>query len=194
MDREREDSSYYTSYDENPIVKYLLSKTYGTDENGNGKKIDLDFLVPATGTQKDNITTLVATGEYPDIFDMTYYPGTAVELYEEGITLDITEYVEKYMPNYMAYMEANPDFKTIASNVVDGESKILQLYAHGTIVADMWGGFMYRRDWIVKYGTNPKDGSSFSGEYTVLKEDGTPTLTVGLIMWFPKRWLRSYLY
>ena len=169
-----EDSSYYTTYDENPVVKYLLSKTYGTDGSGNGKKIDLNFMVPVAGTQKESITTLVATGEYPDIFDMTYYPGTAAELYSEGITLDLTDYVEKYMPNYMAYMEVNPDFKTTATNMVDGESKILQLFAHGTMVSDMWGGYMYRRDWIVKYGTNPKDGSSFSGEFTVMKEDGTP--------------------
>ena len=165
-----EDSAYYTDYRDNPGVDYILSKTWGADN----KKIDFEFVIPAAGKQKENITTLIATGEYADVMEMTFYPGSATELYEEGIALDLTEYVEKYMPNYMAFLDSHPDYKLTATNVVDGETKYIQLYNYNDAEILMWEGYLYRRDWIIKYGTNPKDGSSFSGEYTVMKEDGTP--------------------
>ena len=163
------DSIYYTDYKENPVVKYMESKSWGSDK----AKIDLDFLIPVAGAEKDNCVTLISTGEYPDIMDMSVYPGTISELYNDGIALDITEYVEKYMPNYLAYLDAHPDLKATATNVVDGEKKYLGIYGYGDDPEDMWGGYMYRRDWIVKYGKNPTDGSTFSGAYTETKEDGT---------------------
>ena len=165
-----EEASYYSDYRNNPGVEYLLSKTWGPDE----KKVDLEFSIPASGTQKENCNTLIATGEYTDLMEMSYYTGSAADLYEEGIAMDITEYVEKYMPNYMAYLDAHPDYKVTATNIVNGEPRFIQLYNYADVVDYNWGGYLYRRDWIIKYGTNSKDGSSFSGEYTVINEDGTP--------------------
>ena len=164
------DSSYYTEYEENPAMQYLMSKSWGTDN----KKLDLDFMVPVGGSEKDNCVTLISTGEYTDLMDLSVYPGSITELYDDGIALDITEYVEKYMPNYLAFLEAHPELKATAMNVVDGEKKYLGLYGYEDASAKMWGGYMYRRDWIVKYGTNPTDGSTFSGAYTETKADGTP--------------------
>ena len=164
------DSSYYPSYNDNPAIQFLNTKTWGPDN----KKINLDFIVPVSGQEKDNTVTLISTGEYPDIMDLSAYPGTITELYNDGIALDITEYVEKYMPNYLAYLDAHPDLKATAMNVVNGEKKYLGLYNYEDAPGFMWGGFMYRRDWIVKYGKNPSDGSAFSGSYTLTKEDGTP--------------------
>ena len=166
------DSTYYTDFAENPVMKYLMSKSWGTDN----AKVDLEFLVPVAGQEKDNCVTLISTGEYPDVMDLSAYPGSAAELYEDGIALDITEYVEKYMPNYLAYLDAHPDLKATATNIVNGEKKYLGLYTYADDPGDMWGGYMYRRDWIVKYGKNPNDGSSFSGSYTETNEDGTPNV------------------
>ena len=165
-----EDSSYYTDYKDNPGMEYLMTKTWGTDN----KKLDFEFVVPVAGKQKENITTLIATGEYSDLIDMSFYPGSATDLYQEGIALDLTDYVQKYMPNYLAYLDANPEYKLTATNVVDGETKYIQLYNYNDAQIVMWEGYLYRRDWIIKYGTSPVDGSTFSGEYTVIREDGTP--------------------
>ena len=164
-----EESSYYTDYRDNPAVNYMLTKTWGPEN----KTMDLEFLLPAAGSEKDNCVTLIGTGEYPDIMDMVVYPGSITELYTEGVAMDITDYVEQYMPNYMAYLDAHPDLKATAMNVVNGEKKYLGLYSYSDGVAEMWGGYEYRRDWIVKYGKNPKDGSSFAGRYTETNEDGT---------------------
>ena len=167
-----EESSYYASYNQNPCVEYMLSKTY-KDKAGKDTKIGIDFQVPATGTAQNNLMTVISTGDYSDIMDMSLYPGSIVDLYEQGTVQDITYYVENYMPNYMAFLDANPEYKRTATNVVDGETKYLQLYYYKNTIQEQWGGFMYRRDWIVNYGKNPKDGSSFSGEYTLKNDDGT---------------------
>ena len=165
-----EESSYYTDYKENPAVNYLLKKTWGPEN----KTMDLEFLIPAGGSEKDNCVTLIGTGEYPDIMDLVVYPGSVSGLYTEGIAMDITEYVEQYMPNYLAFLDAHPDLKATTMNVVNGEKKYLGIYSYGDGVPEMWGGYEYRRDWIVKYGKNPTDGSSFTGAYTETNEDGTP--------------------
>jgi putative aldouronate transport system substrate-binding protein len=143
-------------------VEYLLD--YTEYENKNGKfKIDLEFMVPVAGSEVDNFNTLLSTGEYADIMEMSRYQGSIVELYEDGVIVDLTEYMEEYMPNYMAYLEANPELARTAANLVDGERKYLQLYSYNSSVMDeYWSGYNYRRDWLVKYGENPVDGSKFS--------------------------------
>ena len=166
------DSSYYLDYKDNPAVQYALTKTY-KGKDGKDVKIDVGFDIPATGTAKDNLNTLISTGDYQDVMDMSIYTGDVMDLYEQGIAQDLTTYVEDYMPNYMAYLDAHPDIKMLATNNVDGEKKYIKLYSNSNQLADQWTGYLYRRDWLVKYAKNPADGSSFSGEYTIKNDDGT---------------------
>jgi len=170
-----EDSSYYADYKENPSVQYITSKTWGTDDKGNDVKINLDFIVPIAGSETDNYNTLLATGDYPEMMQVVS-SAPVTELYEEGIALDITYYIENYMPNYMAFLEANPHLAKTATNAVDGEAKYIQLYSYHDQVEDSWCGFSYRRDWIIKYGVNPIDGSAFSGAYALTNEDGSANM------------------
>ncbi len=169
-------SEAYTDYDDNPGIEYLETLSFGKDEKGNDKYIDLSFYIPVSGSEADNFNTLIATGDYMDVMDLSAYSGKATDLYEEGVALDITDWVENYMPNYTAFLDANPDLKATATNVIGGEPRFIQLYIYLDKVPDMWGGYQYRRDWIVKYGKNPQDGSAFSGAYSDLKEDGLPDL------------------
>jgi hypothetical protein len=170
----RSGDEHYTDYAENPGVEYLKTLEYGTDEDGNPITIDMSFSYPPAGSEADNFNTLIATGEYMDVMDLSAYSGTALDLYDDGIAMDITEYVNNYMPNYTAFLESHTDLKATATNVVDGEKRYLQLYIYLDEVPIMWGGYQYRRDWIVKYGVSPVDGSAFSGAYTAFKPDGTP--------------------
>ena len=173
-----EDTSYYANYDENPSVEYLLSRDY-KGQDGKEDKVDIEFLIPATGSAENNLTTSISTGDYADIMDMSLYKGSVLDLYKDGIIMDLTQYVEDYMPNYRKFLEERPDLKMTATNIVDGERKYIKLYTYikDTQNMDQWCGFMYRRDWIVKYGTNPDDGSTFSGEYTVKNDDGSWDVT-----------------
>jgi len=62
------DSTYYDSYQDNPSLKYALSRTYGTEN----KSISFDFWVPASGTANDNFSTMIGSGDYADI-DREYH-------------------------------------------------------------------------------------------------------------------------
>ena len=160
-----EESFFYEEYEDNPVVQYWLSKEWDADGDGVGKKISIDFITLPIGSEADNVNTMLGTGEYPMIMDITYSSQKAIELYQEGIALDITEYVEKYMPNYKKWMEAHPELADRLTNVVDGERKYLCLYAISDAPEQAWGGYCYRRDWIVKYGKNPTTGEAFSGQW-----------------------------
>ena len=164
-----EDSTYYSDYRNNPAIEYLLTKTWGPDN----KKVDLEFFVPVAGAQQENFNTLLATGDYPDMMDATMYNGSLVDLYEQGTILDLTDYIDQYMPNYKAFLAANPDLAKTATNLVNGEKRYLSLNNYRDALGNSFRGFIYRRDWIVKYGVNPIDGSKFSGSYTGTLPDGT---------------------
>lgn len=164
-----DDSAYYTKYEDNPAIQYLMTKTWGPDN----KKIELEFYVPPAGTAADSFNTLLSTGDYPEMMDGVSYSGSIVDLYEQGIVLDLTDYIKQYMPNYMSFLEANPDLAPESYYLIDGEKKYLSLRNFIDSVSYNWGGYCYRRDWIIKYGANPKDGSAFSGQYTETLPDGS---------------------
>ncbi len=150
------DAYFVDKYEDAPVVSYWLDKVWKVD--GEPAKVAIEFTQP-TGDMRDQITTLIATGEYPDVFDMGAVNATVSELYDQGMIIDLTDYVAKYMPNYTAWMESHPEYKSRMMN----DGKILQLYNVGDMGEDPWGGFMYRRDWLVKYGKNPDTGKAFTG-------------------------------
>jgi len=164
-----EDTTYYPTYEKNPGIEYLTSRTWGPDN----KKVSLEFFVPVSGQQADNFNTLLSTGDYPELMDATMYNGSIIDLYEQGIILDLTELVDQHMPNYKAFLESHPEQAQVATYVVNGEKKYLTLRAFRDAPPFNWGGYQYRRDWIIKYGTNPKDGSKFSGSYSEKLPDGS---------------------
>ena len=167
-----EDASFYETYQDNPTVQYSLKHAFDAYEGGD-PGLEVEFWQPITGSETDNFNTLLGTGEYADILDMAVFSGSVIDLYNDGIAMDLTYYVENYMPNYLAYLEAHPEVAITATNLVDGERKYLQLYNYSTAPSN-WGGYSYRRDWIIKYGVNPIDGSAFSGDYAETNADGTP--------------------
>lgn len=101
-----EDSSLYEQYEDNPIIKYI-------EENYkfNDKKLHFEFYIAPPGSEADNFSNLLGTGDYCDVMDMSMASSTAPELYEDDIIWDLTELVPANMPNYMAFLEANPIVK-----------------------------------------------------------------------------------
>ena len=148
------DSYYYPNYGDNPVVRYLEKKF----------DINLEFIAPVVGNETDNFNTLIATGDYPDMMDLSFYTGTISDLYDggDGVCLDLTQFINDYMPNYKAFLDANRNSVT-AYAAVDG--KYLTLNNYNADMPQQWGGFLYRRDWLLKYGTDPVTGEGFrSGE------------------------------
>ncbi len=155
-----EDSTYYASYDDNPAVKYLETLQF------NGQNIDLKFSVPVAGAELDNFNTLMSTEAYTDLMDMSYSNTGAAELYADDIIWDLTPYVEQYMPNYWALINDYPEMKDLIYSNVNGEQKILTVNSISREILSNFMGFLYRRDWVAKYGKNPTTGEAFTYGFT----------------------------
>ena len=155
------DSSYYMDYQENPAIQYTLQKGYGPEE----KQLAFEFWVPAAGTSADNYSTMIAGGDLADIIDAVICDPPKT-MYEQGYILDITEYVERNMPNYVALVHSNETFYKNCVDVIDGKEHYFILRGLQDAPDAVFQGFMYRRDWLVKYGTNPETGKAFTGGYT----------------------------
>ncbi len=164
IDKEQ-DSRFYENYQDGPVQQYWMNMDWDADKDGEGKKISVEFTAPTAGSEQDYVNTLLATGEYPDVMSLNFSSESAAQLYDEGIAIDLTDYIEQYMPNYKAWIKSHPGYDTRLSNNVDGERKYIQLYNLCDQENEPWGGFIYRRDWIVKYGKNPTTGAAFTGGY-----------------------------
>ena len=154
-------SSYYYEYEENPAVMYTETKTWGEED----KYIHIDYATPAPGSEQDEYQRMYATDSLTDLLD-----GVATmsgfEMYSNGYCIDLTEYVNRYMPNYKKAIEENEDLKKAVTVNVDGEEKIVAVAALSESSQDSTFGYEYRRDWIVQYGTNPETGAPFTGGFT----------------------------
>lgn len=172
--------TYYTDYDDNPAVQWMNHQTWdvengGIAKDGDGAKVTFTFQAPIAGSETDNFNTMMSTGEYPELIDLNVAE-SAETLVEEGILVDITEYVEKYMPNYQALLEKYPDIKGKVTNVdEDGNVHYYKLCSIYDGMADPWAGYVYRRDWLVKYATPTEYVWDWDSDY--VKENGHPAVT-----------------
>ncbi len=104
------------------------------------------------------------------------YKDNPQTLYENGVLLDLTEYVEKYMPNYLAYLDANPELKPFVQvQDEEGKTHYYALYVLSDGPGDPWQGICYRRDWVVKYA-KPTE-YVWDWESDSVKENGHPAVT-----------------
>ena len=71
--------------------------------------VNLEFVHPSVGGEQEGFSTMIATGDYPDmIFEGyvgSYYAGGLATAYEDGLIYDYTELVSpETTPNYWAYV------------------------------------------------------------------------------------------
>ena len=172
---------YYDSYEDNPGVQWLNQQYWDAESGGlgteeSGTNIQFTFDVPISGSESDNFNTMLSTGDYSDIIDLAMASDTAPTMVEEGILMDITEYVEKYMPNYIAYLEENPDVAALVTHTdEDGNLHYYQLASIKEENEVPWGGYMYRRDWVVKYCEPSEYVWDWDSAY--VQENGHPAVT-----------------
>ena len=174
--------TFYDDYTNNPGVQYINQQywdadkhTLGTEENGT--KINLKIQAPIAGAEQDNYNTMISTEQYPELLDLSAAAGTTPEqMYKDGILMEITEQVEKYMPDYVALLEENPDIKAkVTTTDKEGKTHYYYLPSISDSPGLSWDGFTYRRDWIVKYGTPSKYIWDWESDY--VKEHGHPEVT-----------------
>lgn len=172
---------HFTNYKDNMVSQYLNAQywdsqnhTIGSEDNG--KKLTLSFQEGIAGSESENFATMIATGEYPDIMSLSNSSLSPTQLYEDGVLMDITEYVEKYMPAYINILNENPDLKKFTT-VTDAEGKdhYYAIYSISDGNPEPWEGYVYRRDWVVKYAKPTEYIWDWNSDY--VKENGHPLYT-----------------
>ncbi len=154
-------SSYYTEYEDNPAVKYAETMTWGEE----GKSIFIDCVIPPANKEPDDLQNMYINGNLTHVLDGVICDSADI-MYANNRIIDLTEYVNQYMPNYKKVLDTVEDVRKSAVFNIDGEEKILGIVTVNESYKDVNFGYEYRRDWIVKYGSNPQTGAAFSGGYT----------------------------
>lgn len=180
-----ESTEFYMTYKENPVIDYVTRFRTFPDKDEKETTVAMEFVEPPKGKEIDNINTLISTSSYPDIVELTFLGTPVGQLYEDGMILDLTEHVENDMPNYKKYLDEHPDLAKYLQFDVNGEKKYLTIgSAIDEVSIDSQDfGYAYRRDWLVKYGTqperffdprvdaeaksNPNAGKAFSGYFSL---------------------------
>ena len=175
------DGTYYDKYEDHPGVQWLNNQYWDVDnhtlgEEGKGENIKFTFQTPIAGSETDNFNTMISTGEYTDLVDLSYYTGSIASLVDDGVLLDITEYVEEYMPDYVALLEEHPAWKSqVTTTDEDGNVHYYYLPLLNDGARDPWDGFVYRRDWVVKYAEPTEYVWDWDSAY--VQENGHPAVT-----------------
>lgn len=155
-------SEYFDNYAENPAIQYTLRKGWGPEE----KALAFNFLQPPPGSENDNYSTMLASGDLPDIIDAVITDPARV-MVEKGYAIELTDYVKEYMPNYVALAHSQNEYYINAVSLdEEGNEHYYSLISFLDDYASVFQGYMYRRDWIVKYGVNASTGEAFTGGYT----------------------------
>lgn len=175
------EGQYYENYEDCVPVQYVNAQYWDVENGGigteeTGRQLNFSFLVPISGSESENFNTMISTGEYPEIIDTVASSESPQSLHDNGIAMDITEYVEKYMPNYLAYLDANPELKPLVQAVEDdGSVHYYAVYALLEGTEDPFEGTCYRRDWVVKYAEPTEYVWDWESDYVI--ENGHPAVT-----------------
>ncbi len=126
----------------------------------------INWEISSGGTQEELFNLLIAGGNYPDL--ITYYwSGQECETFaEDEVIVELTDLIPEYMPNFWAFLEANPDKKKVLQN---DDGKIFYIpYIREDIELCIYLGPVMRKDWLEKLGLDvPNTPDEL---YTVLKE------------------------
>lgn len=143
--------------------------------------VNIEFIMPAVGSEADQFNLMVASGEYPDIimWDFNSTPMTLTEMVNSGILIDIDPYIRQYAPNYLALLETSEEYQKEA---IADNGHYLAAYSFNQDLP-ISGGPTIRGDLLEKYGLEtPVTVDDWTNVMTTIKEqdpDVEYPLTVG---------------
>ena len=145
-------SSFYNDYGENPFIQYLEKKF----------DLTLEFTTPMLGKELEDFNKLIGSGSYYDLMDLSFYTDSIALLYDEGYgaAMDLTQYIADYMPNYTQFMSENAELTKYAKI----DNMYLTINNYNEAIPNQWGGWLYRRDWLVEHGESQTKGKYSSVE------------------------------
>ena len=121
-------------------------------------KIDWTVVCGTGDEIQAQYLAMLSSGNYPDIIQWLHneaYNGGVEQLYADGIIIELNDVIDKYMPNYKAFLETHTD---IANTLMNDKGQYLYFtYINPLETADdlstitYWGP-MLRADWMENVG------------------------------------------
>ena len=114
--------------------------------------VDIEFQHPAVGQTAEQFNLMMSNAELPDIIEYSWlgYAGGPSAAIDEEVIIPLNDVIDQYMPNFKAYLEANPEIdKMIKTD--DGVYYCVPFIRGGdSLLTSM--GLMLRGDWLEELG------------------------------------------
>ena len=134
-------AKYYTDLSESPTIKQWIRDT----------GIEVEFVHPPAGQEKDTFTLLASSNSLPDaiVNGNSYYPGGDMAAVTDGVFMDLTGLIPTYMPDYNYFLENNELVRKMATTSEGGNYSI---YNYKDVQAPFYQRPQLRADWLEEFG------------------------------------------
>ncbi|MDL2233824.1 extracellular solute-binding protein [Ruminococcaceae bacterium OttesenSCG-928-L11] len=134
-------SKYYQTLRENATVQQFIKDT----------GIDVEFVHPPSGQEKENFNLLVVSDSLPDILSdcNKHYAGGESAAVGDGVFADLTDLVAQYAPDYNYFLENNDLFRKLATT---SDNKVYSIYNYKDVQAPYYHRPQLRADWLNEWG------------------------------------------
>lgn len=138
------------TYNDHPIYQQLMQNT----------GVNIKFMHPAAGQEREEFSIMMASSELPDIIQsfQTYYAGGLTAAYDDGVIIDLTDYVKEYAPDYYALI--SKDEETYRQFTRDG--KILAFSTYWEELNPTAACITLRQDWLDEFGLKAEDMTTYA--------------------------------
>ena len=113
--------------------------------------VEIEFIHPSIGQEKENFNIMLASGDLPDLiqYDFAAYKGGVTKAIDDGVIISLNDHMDKAV-NYKKVLEEHPDWKR---QVMTDDGTI---YCFASLNGDekglCWQGLQIRKDLLDKAG------------------------------------------
>ena len=128
-------------YNENQFFQELEKRT----------GVHLEFIIPASGEEKQNYNLMIASGELADFIchNGFSYPEGMDAAVDDGYYLDLTPYLDTYLKDYNRVRTSN---EVMEKSTTTDAGRVVGLHILYTEPQGPWMGLQVRKDWLDELG------------------------------------------
>jgi len=125
-----------------------MDETPYADELKKLSGIDIEFVHPNIDNATEAFNLMLADGNYPDI--ITAKGAVVEQYYADGVIIQLNDVIDQYMPNFKAYLEANPEIDRMIKSD-DGIYYFIPMIMEDVSMGNTYGLYV-RQDWLDELG------------------------------------------
>lgn len=125
--------------EDHPVYKELERRT----------NVHVNFIHPTYGSEEEVFGIMLASTSYPDVFPTQHHTKGVADLYNQGIIIDLTDFIPAYMPKYFTIINSDP---ALLKDVKQDSGQLLTLNTINDMVPLPWKGLVVRQDLLNELG------------------------------------------